>query len=79
MKKVVQTKNICARGIEYRIENGNVYDVRFLGGCAGNGSGISALVEGMPVGEVINRLKGVQCRFGTSCPDQLATALEEED
>ena len=46
-------------------------------GCAGNTQGVAALVIGMTVDEAIRRLKGIQCRNGTSCPDQLATALEE--
>ena len=78
--KTAKTHGICARGIEYRVdENGCVRDVKFLGGCAGNASGVAALVDGLPVAEVITRLKGIQCRLGTSCPDQLARALESED
>ena len=50
--------------------------VRFIGGCTGNTQGLSRLVEGMRVDEVIHRLKGIQCRAGTSCPDQLARAIE---
>ncbi|MCL2570671.1 MAG: TIGR03905 family TSCPD domain-containing protein [Firmicutes bacterium] len=78
MKKVIKTHNICAREIEYELDNGVVKNVRFIGGCAGNGYGIANLVEGMPIDEVVKRLKGVPCRLGTSCPDQLAKALEEE-
>jgi len=78
MKKIVQTQKICAKAIEYEIDDkGLVRNVVFQGGCMGNGLGVSALVEGMTPQEVVRRLKGVQCRFGTSCPDQLATALEE--
>ena len=51
--------------------------MRFIGGCNGNAQGISALVRGMPVPEVVERVKGLQCRNGTSCPDQLAKALAE--
>lgn len=51
--------------------------VSFQDGCDGNLQGISRLVEGMPVREVIKRLKGISCDGkGTSCPDQLAKALE---
>ena len=59
-------------------ENGvkKVKDVKFIGGCNGNTQGVSKLVEGMTVDEVVNRLKGIKCGFKpTSCPDQLATAL----
>ncbi len=58
--------------------NGNLQDVRFAGGCSGNAQGLSALIKGMPVAEAIRRLKGIQCgRKATSCPDQLALALEQ--
>ena len=40
--------------------------------------GISALVKGKKPEEIIDALKGIDCNFkGTSCPDQLACALEE--
>lgn len=68
---------VCASAIEYEVENGIVTACRFIGGCKGNTQGVAALVVGMPVEEAIRRLKGIQCRNGTSCPDQLATALGE--
>ena len=55
--------------------SGVIRRVVFDGGCVGNLQGVSRLVEGMPVEEAIRRLKGIQCRGGTSCPDQLAKAL----
>ena len=72
-----QTRGTCSRAIEYEVENGVVTACRFIGGCAGNTQGVAALVVGMPVDEAIRRLKGLQCRNGTSCPDQLAIALSE--
>ena len=48
-----------------------------MAAAGGNTQGVAALVIGMTVDEAIRRLKGIQCRNGTSCPDQLATALEE--
>ena len=51
--------------------------MEFIGGCHGNTQGISILVEGMKIDDVIAKCKGIQCRAGTSCPDQLATALEQ--
>ncbi|MBR6672982.1 MAG: TIGR03905 family TSCPD domain-containing protein, partial [Alistipes sp.] len=54
-----------------------VTDVKFIGGCSGNLQGISKLVEGRPIDEVISTLRGIKCRGNTSCPDQLANALEE--
>ena len=77
MKLSYKTNGVCSRTITADIENGKVYNLRFEGGCNGNTKGISALVEGMEVEEVINRLEGIKCGFkGTSCPDQLAKALK---
>ena len=73
-----KTRGTCSRAIEYQVENGVITDCRFVGGCMGNTQGVAALVTGMNIEEAISRLKGIQCGFrGTSCPDQLATALEE--
>jgi uncharacterized protein (TIGR03905 family) len=72
------TTGVCSKEITYRIENNVVRDVVFTSGCPGNLQGISRLVEGMEVREVIRRLKGITCgQKDTSCPDQLAHALEE--
>ena len=73
-----KTKGTCSQRIYFRIEDGKVYDVEFLGGCNGNLQGIGKLVEGMEVDEVIARLDGIHCGMKpTSCPDQLATALKK--
>ena len=58
-----KTKGVCSRLINIDVENGIVKKVKFDGGCNGNTKGISALVEGMPVDEVINRLEGIKCGF----------------
>ena len=72
------TRGVCSRKIDFEIEDGIVKNVRFLGGCNGNLQGIGKLVEGMPIEEVIEKLEGVNCNGkGTSCPDQLAKALNE--
>ena len=77
-KYTYKTKGTCSRQISFDIENGKVYNVEFLFGCMGNTKGICNLVEGMDKDEVIDRLKGIDCNGrGTSCPDQLARALEE--
>ena len=73
---VYKTRGTCSRQIELEIQNGVITHCRFIGGCTGNTQGVASLVKGMKVEEVIARLKGIQCRAGTSCPDQLATALE---
>ncbi len=68
---------VCSAKIDFEIEAGKVKNVAFTRGCNGNTQGISKLVEGMEVKEVIRRLKGTDCGGrGTSCPDQLARALE---
>lgn len=73
---VYRTKGVCSRQINFEVKNGKVCDVEFLGGCDGNTQGVSRLVEGMDIDEAIKRLKGIDCGGkGTSCPDQLATAL----
>jgi uncharacterized protein (TIGR03905 family) len=74
---VYKTKGTCSSQISVSIEDGIVKSVKFTYGCDGNLQAICNLVEGMPVGEVIKRLKGIDCKGrGTSCHDQLARALE---
>ncbi|WP_035291454.1 TIGR03905 family TSCPD domain-containing protein [Clostridium sp. KNHs214] len=72
------TEGVCSREITFDIVDGKVRNVSFLGGCDGNLKGISKLIEGMDVHEVIKRLEGTTCgpKF-TSCPDQLAKALKK--
>lgn len=79
MKKHIEyrTKGTCSRMINIEIEDGIIKDCSFVGGCAGNTQGVAALVKGMNVEEAISKIKGIKCGFkGTSCPDQLALALE---
>lgn len=72
-----KTHGTCARAIEIEIDDGIIKQVRFNGGCAGNTTGISKLVEGMDAKHVIERFDGIKCGFkSTSCPDQLAQALK---
>ena len=69
---------ICSKEIKFNIQEGAVKDVVFLGGCSGNLQGISKLIEGMNANEAITKLRGIACGMKkTSCPDQLAIALEE--
>ena len=68
------SKYICISGDE----NGVVQEAQFIGGCDGNTKGVCSLIRGMKAQEVIARLKGITCgNKPTSCPDQLATALQE--
>ncbi len=78
MHHTYKTKGTCSYGIEFDVEDGIVKNVQILGGCNGNSQGVAALVEGMEAEEVIRRVKGIRCGFkDTSCPDQLAKALEK--
>lgn len=73
-----RTQGVCSQKITFSLENGIVSDVTFFGGCNGNLKGIAKLVDGMKAEDVIARIKGTTCGFKrTSCPDQLAKALEE--
>ena len=73
-----KTQGTCSRMIILEVEDDIVTDCTFVGGCAGNTKGVASLVKGMHRKEVIERLKGIKCGFkNTSCPDQLARALEE--
>ena len=73
-----KTKGTCSQYINFEIEDGKLKNVQYIGGCNGNLKGISSLVEGMDIDEVITRLEGTTCGMkNTSCPDQLATALKE--
>ncbi len=76
--KTYITKGVCSKKITFEIENNIIHNVVFDSGCSGNLQGISHLVEGMNIHEAIARLKGIQCgNKATSCPDQLAIALEQ--
>lgn len=75
---IYKTKGTCSTSIDVELKDGVIDSVKFTGGCNGNLQGISALVKGMKPKEAISRLKGIRCGFKpTSCPDQLAHALEE--
>lgn len=77
MKFEYITSGTCSRRIILDIENDILQSVEFEGGCNGNLKGISSLCKGMEINDVIERLKGIKCGFKqTSCPDQLAKALE---
>ncbi len=72
------TKGVCSRSIDFDVVDNKVTNVKFEGGCSGNTQGVAALVEGMDIDEAIKRMKNIKCGFKpTSCPDQLAIALEQ--
>lgn len=73
-----QPQGVCSRRMLIQVENGVVQDLQVIGGCHGNLQGISALVRGMKVEDVVARLSGIRCGVKpTSCPDQLSKALEQ--
>jgi uncharacterized protein (TIGR03905 family) len=70
-------QGVCAKTMEADIEDGVIREVRVLGGCSGNMQGLCALLKGMEVEEAIGRLSGIRCgQRDTSCPDQMARALQ---
>lgn len=72
-----QTQGTCSTAIDIEVSDGIIESVQFTGGCNGNLKGICSLVQGMKVEDAISKLKGIKCGFKpTSCPDQLARALE---
>ena len=78
MQYEYKTKGTCSQKIFFDVEDGKIHNVQFLGGCNGNLKGIGAIVDGMKVEDVIDKLSGIRCGFkSTSCPDQLAQALME--
>ena len=73
-----KTQGTCSRQINISVEDGIIQSVEFVGGCNGNTKGISQLVKGMKVEDVIERLENTKCGMrDTSCPDQLAKALKQ--
>ena len=76
--KTYMTQGTCARAINYEVVDGVVTACEIVGGCPGNTQGVAKLVVGRKVEDVVAMLRGIQCRNGTSCPDQLARALERE-
>ncbi len=73
-----KTSGTCSKMIDFEMVGDTIQSVAFTGGCNGNLQGISSLVQGMNINDAIAKLKGIRCGFkDTSCPDQLARALEE--
>ena len=80
MKKHIEynTKGTCARAVIVDVEDGVITECKFVGGCHGNTQGVAALVTGMKAEDAIAKIKGIKCGMKTtSCPDQLALALED--
>lgn len=78
MEFTYKTSGVCSRAIEIEVEGNIVKNVRYIGGCNGNTKGISSLVKGMKIDDVIEKLENIGCNGRpTSCPDQLAKALKQ--
>ncbi len=76
--KTYTPQGVCTQKITFETDDNILKKVQFNGGCPGNLQAIATLVEGMPVADVIKRLKGISCAGRpTSCADQLARALEQ--
>jgi len=72
-------KGVCARNIVIELDDDTIKEIRVLGGCPGNSLGVAALCKDEKVNDVIKKLKGITCGMKkTSCPDQIALALENE-
>lgn len=70
-------QGVCSVEMFIDHEDGIIKNVKIIRGCRGNTQGLAALLVGMPLEEAYNRLNGIQCRNGTSCPDQLAKAIKQ--
>ena len=71
-------QGVCSAEMIFEIDNGIIKKLKIIGGCPGNTVGVSKLIENKPIDEVIQLLRGIPCGVkGTSCPDQVARALEE--
>lgn len=78
MKYTYRPRGTCSQMMEMEIEDKTLVSLKVTGGCSGNLQGISKLVAGMEIDEVIEKLEGIRCGFkSTSCPDQLAKALRQ--
>lgn len=78
MKYIYTPQGVCSMQMIFEIDEGIVKDLQIIGGCPGNTVGVSILVKGKNIDEIIQMLKGIPCGSkGTSCPDQIAKALQE--
>ena len=78
MHKTYKPQGTCSVQIDFDVEDDKIHNLQFIGGCNGNLKGIAILVEGQNINDIKEKLKGIKCGFKpTSCPDQLAKALDE--
>lgn len=77
-KYIYYPQGVCSNKMEFMIENNKLVDMNVIGGCNGNLKGIKALIIGMDINEIIDKLSGITCNMKkTSCPDQIAKGLKE--
>lgn len=73
-----KTSGVCCSDINFEVDDNIITSIKFTGGCSGNTSGLSKLLVGMSIDDVITKLEGTTCGMrSTSCPDQLTKALKE--
>ena len=73
---VYKTQGTCSKQIQMEIQDGVIISCKFIGGCSGNAQGLSRMVVGQKAEDVAKRLEGIACQGNTSCPDQLARAIQ---
>lgn len=78
MMRKYHVYGVCAKTIDVDTDGDTVLDAKVHGGCRGQANALPRLVRGMKLDEAIRKLRGVQCRNGTSCADQLGRVLEKE-
>ncbi len=77
MNYVYYPKGVCSSKFEFEIEDDIVKDMKITDGCPGNTMGLSVLIKGQNINDVITKIEGIRCgRKPTSCPDQVAQALK---
>ena len=78
MKITYRPQGVCSNLMEVDVENGIIKSAKVIGGCSGNLQGITSLIAGMDAKEAIAKMRGIRCGYKrTSCPDQMATAIEQ--
>ena len=68
---------VCSTKMIFDIDGDIVRNIQIINGCPGNTQAVSILCKDQKIDYIIDKLKGIKCRNNTSCPDQLAKALEE--
>lgn len=76
MEYTYKPQGVCSTQMIINVDNNILKNIKISNGCSGNLQGISKLLIGMNIDDIIEKLKGITCGHKkTSCPDQIATAL----